>query len=424
MTMFGKIKFAAMLMAGTAGVVWVVNLPYPMIRKPVAQVAPILLLPSFMSMDHHYRGAIDSLEQADQLVSRATSTADIELGGEKVKAAKKHLENLPVWFLGYYPQRYCSLFSCSWQFTLDEFEQARKRVARLDAVVFQDKNALIPLNEAKKDLLAAKLQYEQATNTKDREKAIASWQIAIDQLEEISQQTLAGKTAQTQLTAYKRDFENARIGNFIAAAQEFDLEAQKVQPTKSQAASELWLQAINRLEQVPNNNPRYLDAQKLIAAYQVKQKTVVDTRSGTYIEGAKQFALAAAKASQNPPHTALEWEQIGNLWEKAIRQLENIQVQEPSYLEAQKLLAQYQTNFGIINNRRQIESDSQEILNQANKEIQRLIASTPADNNEIKAEIHGIITQLNSVKSGTTAYPEAKRLLTLANNKLKQLQAK
>lgn len=421
--MFGKIKFAAMLMAGTAGGVWVVNLPYPMIRKPVAQVAPILLLPSFMSMDHHYRGAIDSLEQADQLVSRATSTADIELGGEKVKAAKKHLKNLPVWFLGYYPQRYCSLFSCSWQFTLDEFEQARKRVARLDAVVFQDKNALIPLNEAKKDLLAAKLQYEQATNTKDRESAIASWQIAIDQLEEISQQTLAGKTAQTQLTAYKRDFDNARIGNFIAAAQEFDLEAQKVQPTKSQAASELWLQAINRLEQVPNDNPRYLDAQKLIAAYQVKQKTVVDTRSGTYVEGAKQFALAAAKASQNPPHTALEWEQIGNLWEKAIRQLENIQVQEPSYVEAQKLLAQYQTNLGIINNRRQIESDSQQILNQANKEIQRLIASTPADNNEIKAEIHGIITQLNSVKSGTTAYPEARRLLTLANNKLKQLQA-
>ncbi|WP_016952347.1 hypothetical protein [Anabaena sp. PCC 7108] len=422
--MFGKIKLAAILIAGTAGVVWVVNLPYPMIRKPVAQVAPILLLPSFMSMDHHYRGAIDSLEQADQLVSLATSTADIELGGEKVKAAKKHLENLPVWFLGYYPQRYCSLFSCSWQFTLDEFEQARKRVARLDAVVFQDKNALIPLNEAKKALLAAKLQYEQATNTKDREKAIASWQIAIDQLEEISQQTLAGKTAQTQLTAYKRDFDNARIGNFIAAAQEFDLEAQKVQPTKSQAASELWLQAINRLEQVPNNNPRYLDAQKLIAAYQVKQKTVVDIRSGTYVEGAKQFALAAAKASQNPPHTALEWEQIGNLWERAIRQLENIQVQEPSYVEAQKLLAQYHTNLGIIKNRRQTENDAQEILNQANKEIQRLIASTPANNNEIKAEIQGIITQLNSVKSGTTAYPEAQRLLTLANNKLKQLQAK
>ncbi|AFZ58737.1 hypothetical protein H6G54_20715 [Anabaena cylindrica FACHB-243] len=420
--MLGKIKFVAVLIAGTAGVLWVVNLPYPMIRKPVAQVAPLLLLPSFMSMDHHYRGAIDSLEQADQLISRATSTADIELGGEKVKAAKKHLENLPVWFLGYYPQRYCSLFSCSWQFTFDEFEQARQRIARLDAVVFQDKNALIPLNDARKALSDAKQQYEQATTTKDREKAIASWQTAIDQLEEISRQTLAGKTAQTQLIAYKRDFQNARVGNFIAAAQEFDLEAQKIQPTKSQTASELWLQAINRLEQVPNDNPRYLDAQKLIAAYQVKQKTVSDTSSGTYIEGAKQFALAAAKASQNPPHSALEWQQIGNLWEKAINLLDNIRVQEPNYVEAQKLLAQYQTNLGIIKSRLQSESESKEILNQANSEIQRLIASPPTDKNVMKAEIQGIITRLNTIKTGTTSYTESQRLLTLANKKLQQTQ--
>ncbi|MEA5553811.1 hypothetical protein VB713_23005 [Anabaena cylindrica UHCC 0172] len=420
--MFGKIKFAAILIAGSAGVLWLVNLPYPMIRKPVAQVAPLLLLPSFMSMDHHYRGAIDSLEQADQLISRATSSADIELGGEKVKAAKKHLEYLPVWFLGYYPQRYCSLFSCSWQFTLDEFEQARQRVARLDAVVFQDKNALIPLNDARKALSDAKQQYEQATNTKDREKAIASWQTAMDQLEEISRQTLAGKTAQTQLIAYKRDFQNARVGNFIAAAQEFDLEAQKIQSTKSQTASELWLQAINRLEQVPNDNPRYLDAQKLIAAYQVKQKVVSDTSSGTYIEGAKQFALAAAKAAQNPPHSALEWQQIGNLWEKAINQLENIRVQEPSYVEAQRLLAQYQTNLGIIENRRQIENNSQEILNQTNSEIQKLIASPPTDKNEMKSEIQGIITRLNTIKPGTTTYTEAQRLLTLANKKIQQIK--
>ncbi|MBK1986741.1 hypothetical protein A0J48_004155 [Sphaerospermopsis aphanizomenoides BCCUSP55] len=420
--MFGKIKFAAFFIAGTAGVLWVVNLPYPMIRKPVAQVAPILLLPSFMSMDHSYRGAIDALEQADQLVSRATSTADIELGGEKVKAAKRHLDNLPVWFLGYYPQRYCSLFSCSWQFTFDEFEQARERVARLEAVVFQDKNALVPLNEAKTALETAKQQYQQAKNTKERETAIANWQIAIDKLDQISQQTLAGKTAQTQLTAYKRDFEYARVSNFITAAQEFDLEAQKIQPTNSQVAAELWQQAVNRLEQVPNENPQYVDAQKLIASYQVKQKTVVDPRSTTYIASAKQYALAAAKASQNPPHTVQKWEQVSDLWEKAIRQLENIQVSEPSYVEAQKLIAQYQTNLGTIKNRRQLESDGKEILDTANKEIQRLIASPPDDKNEMKSEIIGIMNQLNNVKSGTTSYAEARRLLKLADNKLKQLK--
>jgi hypothetical protein len=419
--MFGKIKFAAFLIAGTAGVVWVVNLPYPMIRKPVAQVAPILLLPSFISMDHHYRGAIDALEQADQLVSRATSSADIELGGEKVKAAKKHLDNLPVWFLGYYPQRYCSLFSCSWQFTFDEFEQARERVARLDAVVFQDKNALVPLNEAKNSLETAKQQYAQAENTKDRENAIANWQAAIDQLEQISQQTLAGKTAQTQLIAYKRDFENARVSSYIAAAQEFDLEAQKIQPTNSQVAAELWQQAIYRLEKVPNENPQYVDAQKLIASYQVKQKTVVDPRSSTLIAAAKQYALAAAQASQNPPHTVQKWEQIAELWEKAIQELNNIQVQEPSYVEAKRLIAQDQTNLGTIKNRRQAESDAKEILDEANKEIQSLIASPPGDKNQTKAAIIRVMNQLSSVKTGTTSYNEAQRLLKLADNQIKKL---
>ncbi|MBE9056623.1 hypothetical protein [Sphaerospermopsis sp. LEGE 08334] len=420
--MFGKIKFAAFFIAGTAGVIWVVNLPYPMIRKPVAQVAPILLLPSFMSMDHNYRGAIDALEQADQLISRATSTADIELGGEKVKAAKKHLDNLPVWFLGYYPQRYCTLFSCSWQFTLDEFQQARERVARLDAVVFQDKNAIVPFNEAKNSLETAKQQYAQAKDTKERETAIANWQIAIDKLDQISQQTLAGKTAQRQLIAYKRDFENARISSFITAAQEFDLEAQKIQPTNSQVAAELWQQAISRLERVPNENPQYVDAQKLIASYQVKQKTVIDPRSTTLIAAAKQYALAAAQASQNPPHTVQKWEQIADLWKKAIQQLENVQVSETSYVEAQKLIAQYQTNLGTIQNRRQAESEGKEILDAANKEIQSLIASPPSNKNEAKAEIIKVMNQLSNVKSGTTSYNEAQRLLKLADNQVKKLQ--
>jgi hypothetical protein len=37
------------------GSLYVLNLPYPMIRWPVAKLAPALLLPSFISMDYHYR---------------------------------------------------------------------------------------------------------------------------------------------------------------------------------------------------------------------------------------------------------------------------------------------------------------------------------------------------------------------------------
>lgn len=100
---WSKIKWTTVLAVGSMGALWVINLPYPMIRWPIAKTAPILLLPSFMSMDYHYRGAINSVEQADQLINKATSLADIERGVEKIKEGQKHLDNLPVWFWAIIP---------------------------------------------------------------------------------------------------------------------------------------------------------------------------------------------------------------------------------------------------------------------------------------------------------------------------------
>ncbi|MBR8833576.1 MAG: hypothetical protein DSM106950_05920 [Stigonema ocellatum SAG 48.90 = DSM 106950] len=357
--MFSQIKWTFMLLTSAAGMFWVVNLPYPMIRKPIAKTAPILLLPSFISMDHNYRGAINSLEQADQLVNKATSSSDVERGGEKVKEAQKNLDNLPVWFLGYYPQSYCSLFGCTWKFTLDEFEDARRRVARMDAKVFQEKNALGLLTQGEQALNTAKQQYEQTKNTQDNQKAIASMQAAMDSLEQIPKETLAGKMAQTKLAAYKRDF-----GNLTSSA--------------------------------ASNN-----------------------QTSTLIEAAKLFGLQAAQASQNPPHTASEWGQIETLWLQAIVRLEKIQVADTNYLEAQKLLVTYQANSGIAQTRRTAESTSQEILKQANQQIQRLIAYPPSNPQQLKGEIQGIINQLKTVQPGTTAYTEAQQLLLSAQNKLK-----
>jgi hypothetical protein len=88
-----KIKWAAIFLTGSAGVIWLVNLPYPMIRWPVARTAPILLLPSYMSMDYHYRQAIAQVEQADQLINKATSSADFELGAKKVESAQQLLQS-------------------------------------------------------------------------------------------------------------------------------------------------------------------------------------------------------------------------------------------------------------------------------------------------------------------------------------------
>jgi hypothetical protein len=346
-------------------VVWVLNLPYPMIRKPVAQKAPILLLPTYISMDYHYRQAIALVEQADQLVNQATSPADFELGEVKVKEAQQHLDALPVWFLGYWPQY---TFWFGWQFTLDEFKSARASIGRMQAKLFQEKNAQTQLNQAEQALNAAKQQYQQGS-AGARSSAIASWQAALDQLDQIPSATLAGRIAQTKLVAGKRDFE------------------------------------------------------------QVAGLAAGNARTNTLIEAAQQFALAADQATQNPPHTATEWEEIAGLWEQAINQLKRVPLEDPGYVEAQKFQAHYQTNLGMVRTRLQAEQASVEALKEAQRQIDNLITSTPTDaasvnRNQLIGQLQGIINQLEAVQAGTTAYPRAQELLQSGQKKLNQLQQK
>lgn len=359
-----KITWVAGIMFGTAGLIWVANLPYPMIRWPVARTAPIILLPSYISMDYHYRQAVALVEQADQLVNKATSPTDFDLGAQKVKEAQKHLNALPVWFLGYWPQ-YTLWFG--WQFTLDEFKSARASVARMEVKVIQEKNAQNLLTQGEMTLNKAKQQYQQASTSANKEKAIASWQAALDQIEQIPPETLAGRAAQTKLTADKRDFQQVA-----------GLEAGRA-------------------------------------------------RSSTLTEAAKQFALKAAIAGQHPPHTEAQWQHIRDLWLDAINRLNQVPVQDAGYIEAQKLLATYESNIGIVQIRQQAEKESQATLEQAQRQIETLLALTPTnaaslDRNRTISQLQGIINQLEKVQSGTTAYLKAQELLLSAQNKLKQLQ--
>lgn len=355
-----KIKWAAGILVGGAGVLWVLNLPSPIIRLSVARTAPILLLPSYISMDYHYRQAIARVEQADQLINHATSPDDLVLGEVKVKEAQQHLNALPVWFLGYSPQYN---FWFGWRFTFDEFEVARANVGRMEAKVFQQKNAQVELERGEKALAAAKQQYQKAQTEGDRETAIASWQAAIDRLAQVPPQTLAGETTQTKLAAVKRDFE--QVAGLVAGS----------------------------------------------------------GRTGTLISAAQQFAIAAEQAAQNSPHTASEWEEIATLWEQASDRLQQVSLDDPGYIEAQKLLAKYQSNLGSARTQLQAEQESVAALEQAKDRIPTLLASKE-NQNQVTAQLQDIINQLEKVKSGTTAYAQSQQLLESAQNKLKQLQAK
>ncbi|MCT7983942.1 hypothetical protein NG796_11600 [Laspinema sp. A4] len=353
--------------AGVAAVIWVLNLPYPMIRRPVSKTLPVVLLPSFISMDHNYREAISLVEQADQLVNNATSRADFELGTQKVQAAQKHLDRLPVWFLGYYPERYCTLFGCSWQFTLDEFEAARKAIGRMEATLFQQQNAQTQLSDVETALNTAKQQYQQATNLTEKQQAIAAWQSAIDQLVEIPPATLASEMAQPKLTAAMRDFEQV-VGSAKGSLQ-----------------------------------------------------------TATTMDAAKAFAMQAAVASQNPPHSAAQWEQVQRLWDMAIARLEQVEADAPDYLQVQQKLAEYEVNRGIVVTRLEAEQEALQTLNRAKEAIanwQELVRvqEDSLDWGRVSGDLRKIITQLEQVPAGTTASAEAQELLKFARDKNKQLQ--
>lgn len=362
---WNRLKIGTIALTSVAGGIWFLNLPYPMIRYPVARTIPIVLLPSFMAMDYNYRQAIATTEQADQLVNRATSAADFALGKTKVETAQKHLDALPVWFLGYYPSFYCSWFQCGWRFTLDEFQQARKDVARMDARLFQEQNAQTQLDKSDQTLQTAKQEYQKATDQTSKEAAIAHWQQGIDQLREIPSETLSGRLAQTKVQAYERDFQ------------------------------------------------------------QVVGYTVGNVRSGNLIQAAQYAAETARKFSSGKPQTQAEWQEAEKHWETASSYLQKIDEKDPDYPEAQKRLSDYQANLSQVRIRSQQEQQSVQAFEAAQQMRDVLFSSVQPGVRSLAPtqiqQLHRIISELQKVQPGTTVYAEAQRWRQAAQAKLKPI---
>jgi hypothetical protein len=350
-------------LVGLSGLVWLVNLPYPMIRRPVAKVAPLLLLPSYLSMDRNYREAIAHVEQADQLVNKATSAADIDLGSQKVKLAQANLDQLPVWFLGYEPVMLCQYMGCSWHFTFDEFAQARAQIGRMEARVFQETNALNDLKIADNGIQSAKQSYQSAPTPPQKQAAIANWKTHLDRLAQLPPNTLAGGMAVGKLASYKPEFE--QIAGQIAGS----------------------------------------------------------TQTQTLIAVAQQYSSRAVALGKKNALTVAQWKQVETLWNNAIDRLNKVSETNPDYLAAQTHLANYVQQLGNIQTRKEEEAESLQILGKAKQQIQLLLSSQSAqpsreNQNQTTIQLQEIIDQLTQVKPHTTAYEQAQTLLKQAQAKL------
>ncbi|HEY9648143.1 MAG TPA: hypothetical protein V6C88_17335 [Chroococcidiopsis sp.] len=356
-----KVMWTAILLGLPVGIVWFANLPYAPIRGPVARTAPILLLPSYMSIDSNFRQAIALVEQADQLISNPTSAADIDLGGQLVEQAQEKLDKLPVGFL--YDHPYYDYWWYTSRFSVGSFNAARARVGELQAKTFQEKNAQNALFTAEQALTTAKQQYQQATTSGDKLLAVQQWRAALDQFQQISGQTLAGKTAQQKFVAYERDFKEI-VG--LAAGNE---------------------------------------------------------QVAIQIEAAKGFAREAAQLSQNPPHSVAHWTEVIGLWQEAISILERIQPTDPEgFSVAQESLATYKANVAQIRIRLASEQEAVQKFETAQREIQALNARTNPSTTEVVSSIQGILYLLNEIQDGTTVYKDAEVLRIYATNRLNELQ--
>lgn len=362
---FKKILWLGVWVGIPAGALWFINLPYPPIRRPIARNAPILLVPSYASMDSSYRQAISLTEQASQLIDNATAFEDIDLGAEKVEQAQANLDRLPLWIWDELPGR--RYWWYDWRLSYAGFYSTRSEVGRLQAKVFQERNAQTALFEAEQALDRAKQDYQQANQAADKQAAITEWRVALNQFEQISSQTLAGRIAQQRSNPYQQEFQST-VG--LAAGNE---------------------------------------------------------RIATLIETARQFAWQAAQTGQNPPHSVEKWRQIEGLWQEAIQRLDAIPADNlAGYAEAQQLLATYRADQSQIRIRLQAEQEAVLNFQEAQYKIQALLASIPTNpdrvnRNAMISQLQGIIHQLERVPNGTTVYLESQALLLSAKNKLNQL---
>jgi tetratricopeptide (TPR) repeat protein len=347
------------------GGIWLVNRPIPWIRYPVAQVAPFLLTPSYMAMDHNYKSAIALVQQADQLIDQATAFEDLDLGTQTVKAAQTHLDELPAWYLGHFPGDYCRWAACSWRFTFDEFRSARESIARLDARLFQEKNAQTRFEQADQSLTEAMHLVRSTASLSERDQAIVEWRTAMDTLRQLPSTLLAGRLAVGKVAAAERDFE------------------------------------------------------------QVAHHKTTSQQSGRLLELAQTSANVAKKKTTEKPMTISELEQVRDLWTDAIADLSKIKDQDPDSITAKLRLIDYREKLSRISDRLRNEKTAVEAFDQAKfLRDQLLMTGDPklVDRQYVVGKLEAIATELRNVKPGTTVFSKAQQLKTSAENHLKDIR--
>ena len=363
---FGKTLIWIGVLAGIpVAIIYVANLPYPVIRQPVAKAAPLLLLPSNMAIEANFKKGQATIEESKQLIMSPTSGADLDRGELKLKEGKTALDAIPVWYVadwveysrGYYGWGY------DWRFTPAGLQTARIEAGNLEARVFQEKNAQIALTDAERDATMAKALFQQAANPVDKKVAVQNWQSAIDRLNQIPAQTMAGRKSQ----------------------------------------------------QLASNSTR--DLKELAGLSGGNEKVSV------LIGSAEEFAKKAAETGRNPPHPSDRWIEIASMWQEGIQRLGSIPANDlQGYSEAQRRLSEYKSSLSEVRVRLKNEQESVQFFDAANQKLIDLFESKNLERGQALSRFMAINNDLEKIKDGTTVYLRSQKIKLEVQSRLRELQ--
>ena len=353
------------------GLLWVVNLPYPAIRRPIHNRFPLLLLPSQIYIDNNYKQSVRFVRQGQQLVDSATSLEDILLGEQSLVKAQKYLDGIPFMPLEELNQHNRGGYgNRGFYVSFSHFDMQRLRgdVGKLEAKIFQEKNAHNLVTETLSSIDNVKNQYQQLDNEAEKKEVIKEWRSAINKLTEIPASTVARKNLDAKYNNILNDFK-VEVGE----------------------------------------------------AY-------VDEQLDTFIATAQQFSRQAISLANNPPHIVAKWEEVERFWQMAIAELELVSRDDlQAYSQSKKLIAEYSANVAKIRLRKQAEQKSVLAFNDAQQQVKRLLENTPStpeslNVNKTIADLQNIVNELNKVETDTTVYQQSQNLKVFANNKIQELQ--
>lgn len=175
-------------------------------------------------------------------------------------------------------------------------------------------------------------------------------------------------------------------------------------------AREKQQEAIRLLKLIPFWSGSYSEAQKQLNDNS-QQAELLDQLVMALSKGS-----AAARQSQNPPHSAAEWLEIQKLWREAIALLEPVPKNSTVYQLAQQKIKDYRINLAAINGRVNAERQGLKNLDAAKEGLQVAEAREGVANSlstwrlaETNWEM--AINRLKAIPVGTTARPEAQQLL-------------